>query len=81
MDKRKRGRYGSPDPYLNLTVELVGRSKMTGVSIGKALGTCENTGRARLAKPETITLAEMKKLCRAFDITQEEFVRLIKIGV
>lgn len=81
MDKRKRGQYGSRDPWLNLAVLLNGYAKCTGVSIGRAIGACENTGRNRINKPETFTIGEMKKLCKVYGITQEEVFRIVKIGV
>lgn len=58
-----------------------GRSKLSGISMGKALGTCENTGRARLNKPETITLGELMRLCKAYDISQDKLFELLKLGV
>lgn len=81
-DKRKRGQYGRKvDPWLNLTVMLNGYAKYTGISIGRALGVCENTGRARLSKPETLTIGELKRLCKTYDISQDEILGAIKIGV
>lgn len=82
MEKRRRGQYGKrTDPWLNLSVLLNGYARCTGISIGRALNVCENTGRARLNKPETITIGELKRLCKVYDIPQNEIERVLKIGV
>ena len=82
MDGRKRGQYGArKDDWLDLSILLVGYSKLSGVSVGRALGVSENTGRARLNKPETLTIGELRRLCKAYDIPQNEIERVLKIGV
>lgn len=80
-EKRKRGQYGSRDPWRDFSVMLNGYAKYTGVSIGRAIGACENTGRNRLNNPETFTIGELKKLCKVYGITQEEIYSTIKIGI
>lgn len=80
-EKRKRGQYGSRDPWLDLSIMLNGFSKTTGISIGKAIGSSDNTGRSRVSKPETITLGELKTMCRVYGIEKDALFRVLKIGV
>lgn len=80
-EKRKRGQYGNRDPWRNLAVLLNGSAKYTGISIGRALGASNSTGWRRLNNPETLTLGELKKLCKVYDITQEEIYSILKIGI
>ena len=81
-DKRKRGQYGvRSSPYDNLIEKLIGKAGRTGVSLGKAMGACYNTGINRIKKPEDLTLGELRKICKAYDISHDEFCSLVKIGV
>lgn len=80
-EKRKRGQYGSRDPWLDLTILLAGCSKMTGIPICRVLDCSYNTANARLNKPENFTLGELKKLCKAYGIEKDALFSTLKIGV
>lgn len=81
-EKRKRGQYGArSSPYDNLVEKFIGRAGRTGVSIGKAMGACYNTGVNRMKNPEDLTLGELRRLCKTYDISHDEFCSLVRIGV
>lgn len=84
MEKRKRGQYGKPktrDPFFGLLAVINESARQTGISVGKAMGACYNTGVNRMNNPENLTLGELKKICKTYEISHEEFCKLVKIGV
>ena len=84
MEKRKRGQYGKPktrDPFFSLCAVINESARQTGISVGKAMGTCYNTGVSRMNNPENLTLGELKNICKAYNISHEELCGLVKIGV
>jgi len=58
-------------PFVSVRRLLLGR-ELDATALAKVLGCSYNTAKARLDKPETMTLAELDRVCRAGHVPMDD---------